>query len=163
MYRFFWLKECQNKNVSLWNKKGESVCISSPNLMTDEGQSLLTVVTELPEVIWSPTPLSKLKWEVMKERRVEIQVERSERKEAIKEIYTDGVLYIYFQSFEHQLPPVIYLKFPTPWGLPVKRQKASSAPNQADSSMKHLALNMWDSHIWKGWTRVCFNLCWDLI
>lgn len=50
----------------------------------------------------------------MKERRVEIQVERSERKEAIKEIYTDGVLYIYFQSFEHQLPPVIYLKFPTP-------------------------------------------------
>lgn len=45
---------------------------------------------------------------------MEIQVEKTERKEAIKEIYADGVCYIYFYSFEHQLPPVIHLKFPTP-------------------------------------------------
>lgn len=54
------------------------------------------VVTELPELIWSPTALSKLKWEVMKEKRMEIQVQKKGRKQAIKEIYKDCVRYIYF-------------------------------------------------------------------
>lgn len=36
------------------------VCLVSPNLVTDEGQSLRTLMTESSEVICSPTELSKL-------------------------------------------------------------------------------------------------------
>lgn len=43
-------------------KQNTEVCVSlvSPNLVTDEEQSLRTLMTESPEVICSPTELSKL-------------------------------------------------------------------------------------------------------
>lgn len=51
---------------------------------------------------------------------------------------SDCVCYIYFYSFENQLPPVSHLKFPTPCRLPMRRPPFTL--QHLDSSVKLLAL-----------------------
>lgn len=159
--KVFWLKGMSTvQKGCAWSKrrkcKNRGVCILSPNLVTDEGQSLLMVVTELPELIWSPMALSKLKWEVMKEKR------REEKRPFKKSTQIVCATFTYF---------LLALKISSPTCKPSKIphtlratcEKASPVAHSPDSSVKSLAHNLWDSHIWKGWARMCFKLRQGLI
>lgn len=138
--KVFWLKGMsvvKSRKVT-YEEKWENiekigVCIFSPNLVTDEAQSLLTVVTELPELIWSPTALSKLKWEAMK-----IQVQKKGRKEAIKDIYC-------FLALKISSPTCKPSKIPhTPRAT---CEKASYAPHRPDSSVETFGQSVGFSHL----------------
>lgn len=151
--RRFWTKRnvgCQDGKNKMRKQKSRGVGILSPNLVTDEAQSLRTVMTELPELMWSPMALSKLKWEAMKGKK------KNHKKRPSKKS-TDCVRYICFLAFFSAPPPVSHLKFPTPWGLPVRR------PPTFLAVLKPLPFNLWDSHIWKGWAWTHFKLLQGLI
>lgn len=136
-------------------QKSRGVGIFSPNLVTDEAQSLLTVMTELPELMWSPMALSKLKWEIMKGGK-------KSQKEAIKEIYSLCVLHLLLLFFFFLvLSPCSPTCKPSkiPHTLRATCEKASHVPHV----LKPLAFNLWDSLIWKGWARMLFKLRQSLI